>query len=106
MEITGETVTVVRYGTDRYGDRTELARFELSQCAFAPTDTREASGRSEQVVADATLYVRPQHGIKPSDVVIRADGTQWEVQGATEDWGYPGGGWIPGSVVYLSRVTG
>lgn len=106
----GQTVTVRRYATDRYGDRTVVASFAVAHCAFAPRATRayteEDYDRSERVESGAELYVPPQAGIESSDVVTLADGTDWEVAGRTDEWASPFTSWQPGALVRLTRMTG
>lgn len=108
MDLTGQTVTVRRFATDRYGDRAVIATFEVSRCAFAPR-TRvgtENNVRANTVTAEAELYVPPWAGIESSDQVELADGTTWEVEGRPENWASPFTGWRPGDLVALKRITG
>jgi hypothetical protein len=109
----GHTVTVLRYTTDRYGDRTKVSEHTVDHCAFAPRvttggrDASELTDRSATVTADAELYAPPGADITPTDVVRLADGTEWEVAGAVESWQSPfPGAWAPGVVVPLRRRTG
>lgn len=111
--ITGHTVTVLRYVTDRYGDRTQVGEYPVAGCAFAPRTASgsrgavEFSDRAGTVVADAELYVPYGADITPEDVVRLADGTDWEVVGAPERWesAYTTA-WKAGTVVPLRRKTG
>lgn len=111
--ITGHTVTVTRYVTNRYGDRTKVSESTVDGCAFAPRSTSstrgtvELSDRSGAVIADAELYVPYGADITPSDVVRLPDGTDWEVVGAAERWESPfSGAWRAGTVIPLRRKTG
>lgn len=111
--ITGHTVTVTRYTTDRYGDRTKVAEHTVTNCAFAPRASSSSRGaveftdRAGTVVADAELYAPYGADITPEDVVRLADGTDWEVVGAAERWQSPfPGDWTAGTVIPLRRKTG
>lgn len=111
--ITGHTVTVLRYETDRYGDRVKVGEFALSQCAFAPRTTSSSRGtveltdRTGTVTADAELYAPHGADVTPQDVIRLADGTDWEAVGAPERWESPyPGAWTAGTVVPLRRKTG
>lgn len=111
--ITGDPVTVLRYETDRYGDRTQVDEFTVAHAAFAPRtsasgrDTAELTDRASTVTVEAELYVPHGADITPQDVVRLADGTEWEVVGAPERWRSPYvGRWLAGTVVPLRRKTG
>lgn len=111
--IAGHTVIVLRYSTDRYGDRTQVDEFTVPHCAFAPRtsasgrDTAELGDRSGAVTVDAELYAPYGVDIHPEDVVLLSDGTDWEVVGRPERWegAFPGS-WPAGTVVPLQRKTG
>lgn len=109
----GESVTVHRYTTDRYGDRTKVSSHMVARCAFAPRPvagsrgSAELTDRASTVVADAELFVPHGADIVPTDVIQLSDGTEWEASGATERWHSPfSGAWRPGAVVPLRRMTG
>lgn len=109
----GHTVTVLRYETDRRGDRTKVSEHVVEHCAFAPRTTAggrgvaELTDRSAAVTADAELYAPPGADITPADVVRLPDSTEWEVVGAVEQWQSPfPASWAPGVVVPLRRKTG
>lgn len=102
----GQTITVHRLTRDRYGDRTEIAHFLVSGCAFAPRLSTENTGRADEVTADAELYAPFWADIHAADVVERDDTTRWEVQGEPQRWENPFTGWQPGVVATLKRVTG
>jgi hypothetical protein len=110
--VIGETVTITRYGTDRYGDRVQLSTHTLTRCAFAPRAraagfrTGEDTDRAQAVTSDAELYVPTGSDIAPTDTVILADGTTWEVTGRPERWTDPFSGQPVGVVVALNRMTG
>lgn len=111
--MTGRSVTVMRYETDRYGDRTKVAEYTVTGCAFAPRTSSSSRGtveltdRTNAVTADAELYVPYSAHIRPEDVIRLSDGTDWEVVGATEQWESPYiGAWQAGAVVPLRRKTG
>ena len=112
MEIVGQTVTVTRYTLDRYGDRVPGETFTVQHAVFAPRSlvsatSTEEGGRSAQVHRQAELYLPPNSGLHPSDVVTLEDGSTWEVDGASEWWQSPfAGRWQPGDMVLLSRTTG
>lgn len=102
----GQTVTVTRYRTDRYGDRRPVLTFRVAHCAFAPRASSEDTGRSQQVTAEADLHTPDRADILAADVVTLDDGTQWEVTGVPARWRSPYGRWLPGRVVPLTRITG
>jgi hypothetical protein len=111
--ITGKPVTVLRYITDRYGDRVLQSQHTVSRCAFAPRAANAVAGgaeladRASTVTADAELYVPYGADIVPTDVIKLHDGTAWEVVGPIERWQSPfAGAWSPGAVVPLQRMTG
>ena len=111
--ITGYTVVVARYETDRYGDRTKVSEHTVTGCAFAPRTTAggrtiaELTDRSATVTSDAELFAPFGADITPADVVRLPDGTDWEVVGFPERWQSPfPGAWAPGTVVPLRRRTG
>jgi hypothetical protein len=106
MDLTGQTVTVRRFATDRYGDRVLGVTFLVPRCAFAPRLSVEGNDRADTVTADAELYVPSWAGIEAADQVELPDGTLWEVQGRPENWWSPYTAWKPGDVVTLKRVTG
>lgn len=111
--ITGHAVTILRYETNRYGDRTKISEHVVPNCAFAPRTTTggrgvaELTDRSATVTADAELFAPYGANITPADVVQLPDGTEWEVVGAPEQWQSPfPGSWNAGSVIPLRRRTG
>lgn len=105
----GQTVTIRRYSTDRYGDRTVASTHTIDECVFAPAYTRtdtEIVDRSQQVISDARLFCPAGADIAPVDEVQLANGTLWEVSGRAQDWDSPWEHWHPGVVVELLRRTG
>lgn len=111
--ITGHPATVIRYDTDRYGNRVKLGEFALNYTAFAPRTSSSARGaieftdRTSTVVADAELYVPYGVDVTPQDVIRLVDGTEWEVVGAPERWESPyPSTWKAGAVIPLRRKTG
>ncbi len=74
--------------------------------AFAPGQTAENIQGTEQVTANAELYLPPDSVVTPEDRFVLADGTTWEVTGLPSPYGSPFTG-IGGTVVArLRRVTG
>lgn len=110
--MTGQTVTVHRFVTDRYGDRVEASTHREPRCAFAPRGaagirgTTENTDRANQVTSAAELYAPPDADIVATDVIELDDGQRWEVSGAPERWRSPFNCWRPGLVVPLDRITG
>lgn len=111
--ISGHIITVLRYETDRYGDRVKIDELTIPNCAFAPRttaggrDTAELTDRSGMVTADAELYAPHGVDVTAQDVIRLADGTDWEVIGAPERWESPfPGAWKAGTVIPLRRRTG
>jgi hypothetical protein len=103
----GETITVRRPGgTDQRGDPEPATTHTVTDCAFAPRASTEAVDRRDTVVIGITLYAPPDADIQPTDQIVRADGTVWEVDGEPGDWLTPFTGWHPGLQIALKRVTG
>lgn len=106
MGLNRQVVTVRRYTTDRYGNRTVTLTFHVGQCVFAPKTSDETNDRSTSVTTDAVIYAPSYAGFQPSDEVTLDDGTRWEVEGTPERWESPFSNWAPGVAVALTRVTG
>lgn len=110
--IGGESVTVHRYVTDKFGDRREVSTHVVHHVAFAPRPgvmsqgSAELTDRSDQVIADAELYGPADMDIVSTDAVERPDGTLWEASGSAERWASAFVSWRPGAVVPLRRITG
>jgi hypothetical protein len=108
----GQTVTVLRYAPDRYGDRALVSEFTVAHCVFAPQAFRSVvtmkrqTDRANAMSADAQLFVPAGADIRHTDGIRLADGTTWEVTGTPEVWASPLVDWAPGNVVALNRVTG
>lgn len=108
----GRPVTVRRYTTDKYGDRTEVSNHRVYRTAFAPRPnlmgrgSSELTDRRDTVIADAELYAPYGADIRSTDVIELEDGSLWEVSGTPEGWQSAFGGWAPGAVVPLHRMTG
>lgn len=106
----GHPVTVHRYTTDRYGDRTEVSSHQVFNTLFSPRPnamgrgSNEFNDRASRVVGDAELYVPYGADIVSTDVIELANGARWEAFGAPEVWRT--GSWSAGTVVPLRRVTG
>lgn len=106
MALNRQLVTVRRYTTNRYGDRSVTATFHVGQCVFAPTASDEVNDRSTAVTTDAVMYAPAYATLRPSDEVEFPDGTRWEVDGQPERWESPFSNWGTGMQVALKRVTG
>lgn len=114
-----ETVTVERPGgVDRYGDRLPTVSRTVDGCIFAPrgssggvTASREGASSGglaspNTVITGLTAFMPESAAIDATDIVVRADGTRWEVQGEPGLWRSPFTGWTPGLQVALTRVEG
>lgn len=103
----GETITVRRpAGTSPRGDPLPTVDHTVGGCAFAPRTSTELLDRRDTVTIGLSLYAPPGADIRPTDRIVRADGTVWEVTGEPGDWLTPWSGWHPGIEVALTRVTG
>lgn len=109
----GETITVRRPGgTDQRGDPEPASTHTVTNCVFAPSVSvganvsNELVNRRDTVITGLTLYAPPDADITPTDQIVRADGTVWEVEGQPGDWLTPFTGWHPGIQVGVRRVTG
>lgn len=109
-DMRGLPITVRRYVTDRYGDRTEVSSHRVFNTLFAPRPnamgrgSNEFNDRADQVIADAELYAPFGADIASTDVIELANGDRWEAFGAPERW--QSGGWQAGTVIPLRRLTG
>lgn len=109
-----ETVTVERPGgTDRYGDSLPAATRTVAGCIFAPRSSAEGSalggrvlGTPNTVITGITGYLPADAAITATDVIVRPDGTRWQVEGEPGLWASPFTGWSPGLEVALVRVEG
>lgn len=111
----GETITVRRPaspGTSPRGDPLPAAEHTVDGCVIAPqvsigqASSGEIVDRRDTVITGLALYAPPGADIQPTDRVVRADGTLWDVEGEPGDWLDPFTGWHPGIVVAIRRVTG
>lgn len=106
----GRPITVHRFTTDRYGDRTEVSSHPVYNTLFAPRPnamgrgSNEFNDRANQVVSDAELYVPFGSDIVSTDVIELESGDRWEAFGKPEPW--QTGSWGAGTVVPLRRLTG
>lgn len=109
-----ETVTVeTPGGVDRWGDPLPATTRRLAGCMFSPRGSDEGRGAAgfgvaspNTVITGLTLYAPAESGIRPVDVIVRADGTRWQVVGEPGEWRSPFTGWLPGDQVALTRVVG
>lgn len=111
----GETVTVIsRAGLDRWGQPLPGATRTVSGCAVAPRTgaaygsirTTEQDFQAATVTTSHVLYAPYDAGILPSDVILRADGSRWHVDGDPGSWRSPHSGWAPGLEIPITAVTG
>lgn len=99
-------MTVRRFTTDRYGDRSEVSSHQLSGCALAAQRSSEDTARAGTVATEQLLYGPYGADLTAQDVVVLPDGTEWEVDGSPESWRSPFTGWEAGVQVRVRRVTG
>jgi hypothetical protein len=111
----GETITVRRPaspGTSPRGDPLPATEHTVAGCVIAPQVSigQNASGeivdRRDTVITGLALFAPPNADIRPTDRIVRADGTVWEVEGEPGDWLSPFTGWHPGIQLGIRRVTG
>lgn len=74
--------------------------------AFVPGQTTEATQGTEQVTANAELYLMFGATVSPEDQFELADGTIWDVQGQSSPFSSPFTGAGGTVMVRLKRVTG
>jgi hypothetical protein len=88
----GITVTLMSAavtGQDDYGrDIYELTSQQISGAAFVPGATSEATEGTEQVIADAEIYLPPGTVVNPEDQII-VNGTTYQVTGRSSAWQSP-----------------
>ncbi len=102
----GESVTVWREITDKFGDVTVVEQRTVDRCGVEQhTSTEDNAGRV-RVATGRTLYTPPGAGITATSRVRLADGTTWRVAGDPGRWRSPLTGWSPGDQIELERVTG
>lgn len=105
----GERVTIYREKRDRFGTVTRADETELDGVALAPRTSSETGAdlRSAVVRSGLTMFV-PTDAVRLTAAhrVIRADGSEWRVQGLPAVWCNPHTGWQPGIQVEIDRVTG
>jgi len=102
----GETVTVWREITDKFGDTTVVEQRTVAGCGVAPRTSTEDNAGRVRVTTGITLYAPPGSGITATSRVRLADGTTWRVAGDPGRWRSPLTGWSPGDQIELERVTG
>jgi len=88
-----EDLTVLRPGgQDDYGDPLPETALPLPGCVVVPrVGSRELRDRRDTVIAGIEVYA-PLDGptrVRPTDVLLRADGTRWHVEGEPEQWRSP-----------------
>ena len=102
----GESVTVWREITDKFGDVTVVEQRTVAGCGVEQhTSTEDNAGRV-RVATGRTLYAPPGAGITATSRVRLADGTTWRVIGDPAAHRSPLTGRYPGDTVELERVTG
>ena len=102
----GETVTVWREITDRFGDVTVIEERQVERCGAAWHMSTEDNAGRVRVITGLTLYSPAGSGITATSRVRLADGTVWRVTGDPGRWRSPLTGRYPGDTVELERVTG
>jgi len=110
----GETVTVRRYSRDAKGNRTLVSEHTIPDCGIAAAGGSSGWGvasdennvRGETVTDGLTLYGPYGADVTARDVVVLANGDDYEVDGSVARWHSPLSSWAPGVVVNLKRVNG
>jgi hypothetical protein len=115
----GTVLTVVRRRRDTDGDLVgDGEERVLEGWAIAPASSTEQAdeGRTATVTRLQCYGGPPGADLRPGDLVFlerdrRTDGNgrslapRWQIVGSPDLWGTPGGGWDPGAVVTLQRVS-
>lgn len=109
-----ETVTIERPGgTDKWGQKLPSTEHTSEGWGFAPTtgtggqrSSTEDNYQHNTVIRVSTGYGPPDADVADQDVIRRADGTRWQVEGDPGRWRNPLTGWPAGTEVSLRRVTG
>jgi hypothetical protein len=98
---------VRRAGVDDYGDPLPAVSTALLNVVVAPAGGDEADGRGDQVTHRLDLYVDLDQGenVRPTDRLVRHDGTEWNIDGPPQVWRSPVSG-RGGVVIRAERVTG
>ena len=102
----GEMVAVGTMVKDRFGARTLTGTRQVGPCAFAPFTPTEVEDFRDTTTRRGTLYAPAGESFAATEVVVFADGTQWEVVGGSDVWRSPFTGWYPGVAVALTKVSG
>lgn len=103
----GETVTVTRPGgTSRYGDPLPGVDHVLDGVGFAPRYSTELTAQRSTVIVGLTMLADVGADVLPVDVITRANGKKYQVEGEPGEWISPLTGWHAGVEVALVRVTG
>lgn len=113
-----EDLVVVRVRRNRHGDPVVASEHTLPGCVVAPTSSTEDVSRGDQVVGRLNVYVlhdadvtaadrirRPSDPTPGANAGLKARGP-WQVVGDPAPWRSPFGGWAPGQVVQIERVSG
>lgn len=100
-------------GRDVWGQPLPGTEHTIAGCAFAPRATAsvglrttEETYQSEQVITSNVLYAPVGADVGPEDVIVRADGSRWQVVGEPASWRSPLSGWRAGTEIPLQKVTG
>ncbi|GAA0632186.1 hypothetical protein GCM10010174_61490 [Kutzneria viridogrisea] len=88
------------------GDPLPFTTHTVEGCGFAPRTATEDVDRRDTVITGLTLYAPAGADIRPTDRIVRVDGTVWEIAGEPGDWWTPLTGWHPGLEIAVTRVTG
>jgi hypothetical protein len=90
----------------RGNDVVTFTNSTVGPCAFVPGAETEAAIGTEQVTADALIYLPYGTPVSPLDRVQRANGEIYEITGESDSWSSPLTGTTGLTKALLRRVTG
>lgn len=100
----GEEATLERAGrAGQHGVKAETVKIPVHGVLFDWGSTSEIVDHREQVTTTATALFPAFTEVLPTDTLVRADGTRWEIKGDVLQHGH---GWDLGAECRVSRVRG
>lgn len=93
-------------GTDRFGARVPGTAHPIGPCALAMESTEERHEASNTVISRISVKAPYGSDVAAADVIVRSDGTRWEVLGKPFNWLNGFTGWQAGTAFRMEEVTG